>query len=160
MTKPIPEGYHSVTPYLCVKNAGEALDWYGRALGAKEVMRFEHGGKVGHAEIRIGDSVVMLSDEWPEGGHLSAQSLGGTPVSLHIYVDDVDAAFRRAIDAGGAQERAVQDQFYGDRSGTLLDPFGHRWNLATHVEDVSQDELQRRMDQFMKAEMPHEPQPA
>src|SRR3954451_3901755 len=119
MTKPIPEGYHSVTPYLCVRNAGEALDWYGRALGAKEVMRFEHGGKVGHAEIRIGNSVVMLSDEWTEGGHLSPQSLGGTAVSLHIYVDAVDQTFARAIDAPGQQERAVQDQFYGDRSGTL-----------------------------------------
>ncbi|MFL6732816.1 MAG: VOC family protein [Sphingomicrobium sp.] len=160
MGKPIPEGYHTVTPYLSVKNAGEALDWYKRALGASEVMRFEHGGKVGHAEIRIGNSIVMLSDEWPEGGHLSPQSLGGTAVSLHIYVDDVDSAFRKAIDAGGKEERAVQDQFYGDRSGTLLDPYGHRWNLATHVEDVPEDELKRRMDQFMKSEAPAQPQPA
>jgi len=160
MGKPIPEGYHTVTPYLTVKNAGEALDWYKRALGASEVMRFEHGGKVGHAEIKIGDSIVMLSDEWPEGGHLSPQSLGGTAVSLHIYVDDVDSAFRTAIDAGGREERAVQDQFYGDRSGTLLDTYGHRWNLATHVEDVPEDELKRRMDQFTKSEQPAEPQPA
>ena len=145
MGKPIPEGYHTVTPYLSVKNAGDALDWYQRALGASEVMRFEHGGKIGHAEIRIGDSIVMLSDEWPEGGHLSPLSLGGTGVSLHIYVDDVDSAFRKAIDAGAKQQRAVQDQFYGDRSGTLIDPFGHRWNLATHVEDVPEDELKRRM---------------
>jgi len=159
MGKPIPEGYHTVTPYLSVKNAGDALDWYQRALGASEVMRFEHGGKIGHAEIRIGDSIVMLSDEWPEGGHLSPLSLGGTGVSLHIYVDDVDSAFRKAIDAGAKQQRAVQDQFYGDRSGTLIDPFGHRWNLATHVEDVPEDELKRRMDQFMKSEKP-EPQPA
>ena len=160
MAKPIPEGYHTITPYLAVRNAGEALDWYTRALGASEIMRFEHGGKVGHAEIRIGDSVVMLSDEWPEGGHLSPTALGGTPVSLHIYVDDVDKAFGQAIDSGAKQERAVQDQFYGDRSGTLLDPFGHRWNLATHVEDVSEDELQRRMEQFSKTEMPAQPQPA
>jgi len=159
MGKPIPEGYHTVTPYLSVKNAGDALDWYQRALGASEVMRFEHGGKIGHAEIRIGDSIVMLSDEWLEGGHLSPLSLGGTGVSLHIYVDDVDSAFRKAIDAGAKQQRAVQDQFYGDRSGTLIDPFGHRWNLATHVEDVPEDELKRRMDQFMKSEKP-EPQPA
>jgi len=159
MGKPIPEGYHTVTPYLSVKNAGDALDWYQRALGASEVMRFEHGGKIGHAEIRIGDSIVMLSDEWLEGGHLSPLSLGGTGVSLHIYVDNVDSAFEKAIDAGAKQQRAVQDQFYGDRSGTLIDPFGHRWNLATHVEDVPEDELKRRMDQFMKSEKP-EPQPA
>ena len=158
MGQPIPEGYHSVTPYLSVSNAGEALDWYTRALGATEVMRFEHGGKIGHAEIRIGDSIVMLSDEWPEGGHLSPRSLGGTPVSLHVYVDDVDSAFARAIDAGATEERAVQDQFYGDRTGTFLDPFGHRWSLGTHVEDVSEDELQLRMNQFMKTEMPAEPQ--
>jgi len=160
MVKPIPDGYHSVTPYLSVKNAGEALDWYKRALGASEVMRFEHGGKVGHAEIKIGNSVVMLSDEWPEGGHLSPQSLGGTAVSLHVYVDDVDKAFRHAIDAGAKEERAVQDQFYGDRSGTLTDPFGHRWSLATHVEDVSEDEMKRRMEQFSKSQQPAEPQPA
>jgi len=160
MVKPIPDGYHNVTPYLSVKNAGEALDWYKQALGASEVMRFEHGGKVGHAEIKIGDSVVMLSDEWPEGGHLSPQSLGGTPVSLHIYVEDVDNAFRHALDSGAKEERAVKDQFYGDRSGTLLDPFGHRWSLATHVEDVSEDEMKRRMDQFSKSQQASEPQPA
>jgi PhnB protein len=158
MTKFIPEGYHTVTPYLSVKNAGEAIDWYKRALGASEIMRFEHGGKIGHAEIEIGDSVVMLSDEWPEGGHLSPLSLGGTPVSLHIYVTDVDTAFKRAVDAGAKQERAVQDQFYGDRSGTLLDPFGHRWSLATHVEDVSEEEMKRRMANFSK--QPAQPQPA
>src|SRR3954451_23004182 len=124
MTSPIPEGYHSVTPYLAVKNAGQALEWYKRALGASEVMRLEHGGKVGHAEIRIGDSVIMLSDEWPEGGHLSPLSLGGTPISLHIYVEDVDRAFRHAIDSGAKEQRPVQDQFYGDRTGTFVDPFG------------------------------------
>ena len=160
MAKPIPEGYHTVTPYLAVRNAGEALDWYTKALGASEITRFEHGGKIGHAEIRIGDSVVMLSDEWPEGGHHSPIALGGTPVSLHVYVDDVDKAFGQAIDSGAKQERAVQDQFYGDRSGTFLDPFGHRWDLATHVEDVPEDELQRRMEQFSKTEMPAQPQPA
>jgi PhnB protein len=158
MPKPIPEGYHTVTPYLSVNNAGDALDWYARALGAREVIRFEHGGKVGHAEIRIGDSIVMLSDEWPEGGHLSPQSLGGTPVSLHIYVDDVDRDFERAIGAGAKQERAVQDQFYGDRTGTLIDPFGHRWSLASHVEDVSENEMKRRMEQFSKTMEPAQPQ--
>jgi PhnB protein len=104
----------------------------------------------------------MLSDEWPEGGHLSPQSLGGTTTSLHVYVDDVDNAFKRAIDAGAKEERAVQDQFYGDRTGTFLDPFGHRWNLATHVEDVPEEELQRRMEEFSKSqEIPQaQPQPA
>jgi PhnB protein len=161
MTKPIPEGYHSVTPYLAVKNAADAIDFYTRALGAKERFRFEHGGKIGHAELQIGDSIVMLSDEWPEGGHLSPQSLGGTSTSLHIYVDNVDSAFRRAIDAGGKEERPVQDQFYGDRTGTLLDPFGHRWNIATHVEDVPEAELKRRMDEFGKKQEHAEPaQPA
>jgi PhnB protein len=160
MVKPIPDGYHSVTPYLSVRNAADAIEWYTRSLGATEVTRFEHGGKVGHAEIRIGDSIVMLSDEWPEGGHLSPQSLGGTGVSLHIYVVNVDDAFKRAIDSGAKQERAVQDQFYGDRSGTLLDPFGHRWHLATHVEDVPQAELKQRMEQFSKAQQPAQPQPA
>jgi PhnB protein len=163
MTKPIPEGYHSVTPYLAVKNAADAIDFYARALGAKERFRFEHGGKIGHAELQIGDSIVMLSDEWPEGGHLSPQSLGGTSTSLHIYVDNVDSAFRRAIDAGGKEERPVQDQFYGDRTGTLLDPFGHRWNIATHVEDVPEAELKRRMDEFGKKQAqaePAQPEPA
>jgi len=163
MTKPIPDGYHSVTPYLSVKNAAQAIDFYKRALGATELFRFEHEGKIGHAEIKIGDSIVMLSDEWKEGGHLSPQSLGGTGVSLHVYVDDVDSAFRRAIDSGAKQERAVQDQFYGDRTGTFLDPFGHRWSLAMHVEDVPADELKRRMDEFGKKQQeqqPAQPQPA
>ena len=157
MPKPIPEGFHTVTPYLAVKEAAKAIDFYTRAIGATERLRFEHGGKIGHAEIQIGDSIVMLSDEWPDGGHLSPQSLGGTSTSLHVYVDDVDGAFKRAIDAGGKAERAVQDQFYGDRSGTFLDPFGHRWNLATHVEDVSEEELQRRMAEFSKAQKQAEP---
>ena len=160
MTKPIPEGFHTVTPYLAVKSAAEAIDFYNRALGATERFRFEQGGKVAHAEIQIGDSVIMLSDEWPEGGHQSPQSLGGTTTSLHIYVDDVDRAFERAIDAGATEERAVQDQFYGDRSGTFLDPFGHRWNLATHVEDVSEADLEQRMQKFGKAEQSAQPQPA
>jgi PhnB protein len=157
MTKPIPEGYHTVTPYLAIKNAADAIDFYTRALGATERFRFEHGGKIGHAEIQIGDSIIMLSDEWPEGGHLSPQSLGGTTTSLHIYVDDVDSAFSKAIDAGAKEDRPVQDQFYGDRSGTFTDPFGHRWNLATHIEDVSEAELQRRMEEFSAKQKQAEP---
>jgi PhnB protein len=160
MTDKIPEGFHTVTPYLAVRNAAEAIDFYTRALGASERYRFEHDGKIGHAEVQIGDSIVMLSDEWPEGGHLSPQALGGTTTSLHVYVDDVDSAFRRAISAGGKEERAVQDQFYGDRSGTFLDPFGHRWNLSTHVEDVSEADLQQRMKEFTKSQQPGQPQPA
>ena len=146
MVKPIPEGYHSITPYLAVKDAGEAIDWYKKALGATEVFRFEDGGKVVHAEIKIGDSIIMLSDEWREGGHL-APSAEGSPVSLMLYVDDVDNAFQRALDAGAKEQRAVKDQFYGDRSGTLSDPVGHRWHIATHVEDVDESELQRRMEE-------------
>jgi PhnB protein len=157
MVKPIPEGYHSVTPYLAVRNAAEAIDWYKQALGATESFRFEDGGKVVHAEIKVGDSIVMLSDEWREGGHLSP-SPDGSPVSLMLYVDDVDSAFQRAIDAGANEIRAVKDQFYGDRSGTLSDPFGHRWHVATHVEDVEESELQRRMEES-KAEW-KQPEPA
>lgn len=156
MVKPIPEGYHSVTPYLAVKNAGEAIDWYKRALGATEVMRFEDGGKIAHAEIKIGDSIIMLSDEWPEGGHLAA-SPDGSPVSLMLYVEDVDNAFKRAIDAGARELRPVKDQFYGDRSGSLADPFGHRWHITTHVEDVSGDEMQRRMAEYSKQQKQGEP---
>jgi PhnB protein len=158
MTRKIPEGFHTVTPYLAVRNAADAIDFYTRALGATERFRFEHEGKVGHAEIQIGDSIIMLSDEWPEGGHVSPQSLGGTTTGLHVYVEDVDSAFRRAIEAGGREERPVQNQFYGDRTGTFIDPFGHRWSLATHVEDVSEAELNQRMQHHVH--QPAQPQPA
>jgi PhnB protein len=147
MPKPIPDGYHSVTPYLAVRNAAKAIDWYARAFGASELMRYEDKGKVVHAEIKIGDSVVMLADEFPELGHVSPQSLGGTGVGFMIYLDDVDTAFTRAIDAGAKEDRPLEDQFYGDRTGTLTDPYGHRWTLATHVEDVSDEEMKRRMEQ-------------
>jgi PhnB protein len=148
--KPIPEGYHSVTPYLIVNDAAGALKFYDKAFDAKEFVRMPMGDKVGHAEIRIGDSVVMLSDEWPDMGMLGPKSRGGTAVSLVIYVEGVDEVFKRAVNAGATEERPVQNQFYGDRSGTLVDPFGHRWTVATHVEDVSPEEMGRRMEEWSK----------
>ena len=140
-----PEGYHSVTPYLIVNNAEEAIRWYSEALGATEMLRLPMGDKIGHAEIRIGDSVVMLADEFPEMDIRGPKSRGGPTSSLMIYVDDVDAAFQRAIAKGASKDRPVENQFYGDRSGTLVDPFGHKWTISTHVEDVSDEEMQRRM---------------
>lgn len=144
-TNAIPEGYHSVTPYLVLDGAAAALDWYARALGATEIMRMPMGDRIGHAEIRIGDSVVMLSDEWPNMNLLGPKARGGVTASLMIYVPDVDAAFARAIEAGATEERPVADQFYGDRSGTLVDPFGHRWMISTHVENVTPEAMQDRM---------------
>ena len=144
-TKPIPEGYHSVTPYLVMRDASRAIDFYKRALGATEKYRFDApGGKIAHAEITVGDSVIMLADEMPDSGYRGPQSLGGTAVSLMVYVEDVDSQFKRAIDAGATIKQPLTDQFYGDRSGTLEDPFGHVWTIATHKEDVSQDELVKR----------------
>jgi PhnB protein len=144
--QPSPEGYHTVTPYLIVGDGTAALEYYQRALGAVERMRLPGpGGKVAHAEIQIGDSVIMLADEFPEMGALGPKSIGGTPVGLCVYVPDVDAVFSRAIEAGGKVERPLQNQFYGDRSGTLIDPFGHKWTIATHVEDVTPEEMERRM---------------
>jgi PhnB protein len=149
--KPIPEGYHTVTPYLIVKGAAEALEFYKKAFGAKELMRFPGpGGKVGHAEIKIGDSAIMLADEHPEMGARSPQSFGGTPVSMLVYVKDVDASANQAIAAGAKVVKPVTDQFYGDRSGTFTDPFGHMWTIATHKEDVSIEEMQRRLQEMMK----------
>ncbi len=143
--KPIPEGYHTVTPYLLVKDANAAIEFYRQAFGAEELMRMEHGDRVGHAEIQIGDSRIMLADEVPEMGFRSPDSLGGSPVSIVLYVEDVDAVFSRSIDAGGRTIKPLADQFYGDRSGTFVDPFGHVWTVATHIEDVSQEEMERRM---------------
>jgi PhnB protein len=143
--KPIPEGYHSVTPYLIIKGAADAIEFYKKAFGATELFRMDHEGKVGHAEIKIGDSPIMLADENPEMGYKSPTTLGGTPVSIMIYVDDVDTIFKQALSAGGEQQKPLQDQFYGDRSGTLKDPFGHVWHVATHVEDVSPEEMEKRM---------------
>jgi PhnB protein len=148
--KPIPEGYHTVTPYLIVKDAARALDFYKKVFAAKELMRFDMGGKIGHAEIKIGDSVIMLADEFPEMGHRSPLSLGGSPVGMAIYVPDVDQQFAKAIAAGGKEKRPVQDQFYGDRSGTFEDPFGHVWTIATHKEDLPMEEIMKRHDAMAK----------
>jgi PhnB protein len=143
--QPIPAGYHTVTPYLIVKGGVKALEFYKRAFGARELFRMAGpDGKIGHAEIQIGDSPIMLADEFPEMGAVSPQTLGGTPAFIVLYVEDVDARFQQAIAAGGKALRPVKDQFYGDRSGTLLDPFGHQWTIATHLEDVSSEEMQRR----------------
>ena len=141
--KAIPEGYHSVTPYIIVKGAAKALDFYARAFGAKEKFRLPMGDIIGHAEIVIGDSHVMLADVMDD--HKDPRKLGGTPVSLMIYTSDADAMFARAIAAGAKQIRPVENQFYGDRTGVLEDPFGHVWSIATHVEDVSDEEIRRRM---------------
>ena len=144
----IPEGYHSVTPYLIVDGAAEAIRFYAEAFGATEVLRMPMGDdKLAHAEVRIGDSHVMLADEFPDMGLLGPLNRGGATASLMIYVEDVDSAFARALDAGGKEERPPADQFWGDRMGTLVDPFGHRWTLATHIEDVSEEEMQRRMQE-------------
>jgi len=143
--KSIPDGYHSITPYLIVRGGAAAIDYYTEAFGAKELFRFPApDGKIGHAEIKIGDSPIMLADEYPDMGYNGPQSVGGSPVSLMIYVDDVDAVFSRAIESGGTVKEAVQDKFYGDRMGTLVDPFGHIWHVATHKEDVSMEEMERR----------------
>ncbi len=150
-TKPIPDGYHSITPYLIVDNGAAALDFYRTAFGAVELMRFDApGGKIGHAELKIGDSPFMLADEHPEMDALSPKSRGGSPVGLLIYTEDVDSMFERALQAGGTVKRPVKDQFYGDRSGTLEDPFGHQWTIATHKEDVSHEEMEKRMAEMME----------
>ena len=144
--KPIPAGYHSVTPYLIVRGAAEAIDFYRKAFGAVELFRFPSpDGKIGHAEIKIGDSPIMMADEYPDMGYKGPQSIGGSPVSLMIYVEDVDSLFNQAVDAGATVKEALQDKFYGDRMGTVIDPFGHVWHLATHKEDVSMEEMQERM---------------
>ncbi len=144
--KPIPEGYHSVTPYLIISGAADAIDFYKKAFGATELFRMPAPeGKIGHAEIKIGDSPIMLADESPEMGYKSATTLSGSPVSLMIYVEDVDKVYNQAIAAGGTEVKGVQDQFYGDRSGTLKDPYGHVWHIATHKEDVTPEEMDKRM---------------
>ncbi|HBI42738.1 MAG TPA: glyoxalase [Planctomycetales bacterium] len=142
--KPIPEGYHSVTPYLIVNGGAAAIEFYKKAFGATEVMRLPGpDGKVGHAEIRIGDSVIMLADEHPEMGAKSPHTIGGTPVSILLYVEDVDAVVRQAVAAGAKITRPVEDKFYGDRMGGLDDPFGHVWYVATHTKDVTPEEMKK-----------------
>jgi len=148
--KSTPDGYHTVTPYLIVDDANAAIDFYTKALGAQELYRLPMGGKVGHAEIRIGDCNLMLSDEWPDMQALGPKARGGATASFVIYGDDVDTAFDRAVKAGGKIDKPVEDQFWGDRMGTVVDPFGHKWTLATHIEDVSPEEMQTRMEAWSK----------
>lgn len=153
---PIPEGFHTVTPYLCVKDAVRAIEFYKKAFGATEVMRLVDptNGKIGHAQIQIGASMVMLADEFPEMGILSPQSLGGSPVSISLFVEDVDALASQAIAAGAKVLGPVADQFWGERSGKFEDPFGHIWLIQTRTEEVSPEEMQRRYDDLMKQQGP------
>ncbi|MGA9286323.1 MAG: VOC family protein [Solirubrobacteraceae bacterium] len=145
MVKPIPDNYPQVMPYLIVDGANEAIEFYKGVLGATERMRLEGpDGGIGHAELEIGESVIMLADENPGMNIEGPKSVGGTPVTIHVYIEDADAAFERAVQAGAKPLRAVEDQFYGDRSGQFEDPYGHRWNVATHVEDISEEEMSRR----------------
>ncbi|MBI3375556.1 MAG: VOC family protein [Betaproteobacteria bacterium] len=149
--KAIPRGYRSVTPYLCVKGAAQAIRFYKKAFGAKEVMRMPApGGTIGHAELMLGDSKIMLADEFPQMGFRSPGAYGGSAVTIHLYVENVDQVFKRALRAGAKERQSVKDQFYGDRSGQLEDPCGHLWILATHVEDMSPQEMKRRGREFMK----------
>ncbi len=149
--KPIPEGYHNVTPYLVIKGAAAAIDFYKQALGAVEVMRMpQPDGRVGHAELKFGDSMVMLADEFPEMNVVGPKTLGNTSVALLLYVDDVDKAVERAVSLGATIKKPIADQFYGDRTGTIEDPFGHKWTLAVHLEDVSPEEMERRMAAMAK----------
>jgi PhnB protein len=145
--KPIPEGYHSITPYLVIKGAAAAIDFYKQAFGAVEIMRMpQPDGRVGHAELKFGDSMVMLADEYPEMDVVGPQTLGNTSVGLLLYLDDVDKAVERAVSLGATIKKPIADQFYGDRTGTIEDPFGHKWTLAVHIEDVTPEEMQRRME--------------
>ena len=145
MVKPVPDEYPRVSPYLIVDGAAAAIDFYTSVFGATERMRMpQPDGRVGHAELQIGDSVIMLADEHPEMGIHGPKTIGGSPVTLHVYVEDSDAAFERAVNAGATSLRPMENQFYGDRSGQFEDPFGHRWNVATHVEDVPPDEMEKR----------------
>ncbi|MBI5890083.1 MAG: VOC family protein [Nitrosomonadales bacterium] len=148
----IPSGFHAITPYLSVKDAQAAIQFYQRIFGAKVIGRISMpDGSVGHAELQVGDSRIMLAEEMPAWGNQSPSTLGGTSVGIALYVSDVDAIFRRALEAGAKQVEAVKDQFYGDRSGTLLDPFGHKWHILTHIEDVPFQEMQKRCDAMFAA---------
>lgn len=143
--KAIPDGYHSITPYLVINGAAKAIEFYKKAFGAKEFMRMPGpDGKIGHADLQFGDSHIMLADEYPEMGFRSPKTIGGTGVSILLYVEDVDKVFQQAVDAGATIQRPLEDQFYGDRMGTLEDPFGHVWSVATHIEDVSPEDMTKR----------------
>ena len=150
----IPKGYNSITPYLIINGAAKAIEYYKQVFGATEIMRMPGpDGKIGHAELKIGDSTIMLADENPSmgQGHAGAKTVGGSPISLYVYLEDVDDVVKRAVAEGATILKPVQDQFYGDRSGFIQDPFGHLWGIATHVEDVSADEMERRMKKLMPA---------
>jgi PhnB protein len=154
--QPIPKGYHSITPYLVVKDAKKAIDYYKRAFGAQEIMQMDGPeGKIAHAEIKIGDSMLMLSDEMPGSGNRSPASLGGSPVGIMLYVENVDNVFKQAVTAGAKADQQPTDMFWGDRYGKLTDPFGHTWSLATHVEDVAPEEMKKRMKDAI-SKMQHE----
>ena len=152
--KPVPPGYHTVTPYLSIRGAAQAIEFYKKAFGAEVVFRLDmDGGKIGHAEIRIGDSHIMLADEFPDMPDaicVSPLTLGGTTAGMNLYGEDVDARFKRAVEAGATVRRPIQDQFYGDRSGTLMDPFGHLWTVSTHIEDVTPEEIKKRIAAMAK----------
>ena len=148
----IPKGYNSITPYLIIKGAAEAIEYYKNVFGATEVMRMaQPDGRIGHAELKVGDSHIMLADEFPEMEHRGPLSLGSSPVSMLLYVEDVDGTVQRAVAAGAKILKPVQDQFYGDRSGFIRDPFGHLWGVATHKEDVSPQEMEERMKKVKEA---------
>ncbi len=152
MANPIPDNYPRLTPALCVDGASDAIEFYTNVLDATERMCLEDGGKVGHAELEFGDSLVMISDEYPEIGVVGPKTLGGTAVSLNVYVEDVDATFAAALKAGATELRPVSEQFYGDRAGQFLDPWGHRWGVATRIEDVDQEEMARRATEATSGE--------
>ena len=149
MPKPIPEGYRSVNVVLTVDDAAKAIDFYKKAFGAREISRLPMGDKIGHAELQIGDTRFMLNDEFPERGNLGPKARGGSSTGLIVYLDDVDSAFKKAIAAGGTQTMPVEDQFWGDRFGTVSDPFGHHWGIATHVQDLTPEEIAERSREAM-----------
>jgi PhnB protein len=149
--KPVPQGYHTTTPYLTVSNAARAIEFYTKALGAREIMRMEGpGGKIGHAELKIGDSIIMLADEMPQGATKSPQTLGGTTGGIFLYVENVDAFYDKAISGGGKATMRPENMFWGDRFGQFTDPFGHSWSVATHIEDVTPQEMEKRSREAMQ----------
>jgi PhnB protein len=150
MPQPVPEGYHTITPYLAVENATEAIDFYQRAFGAQERVRMDGPqGSIMHAELQIGDSMIMLSDPFPQASTKTPKELGGTTISIFAYVEDIDSVYKQAIDAGASSLMEPDDMFWGDRFGSVQDPFGHSWTIATHVEDVSPEEMEKRSEEFM-----------